>query len=62
MCAMLMGISWAAMQISPTHVCTYVAGEYYKTSLNDIIVKLAPSVAAVALFSYCYGIILMHFL
>ena len=62
LCAMLMGISWAAMQISPTHVCTYVAGEYYKTSLNDIIVKLAPSVAAVALFSYCYGIILMHFI
>ena len=61
LCAMLMGISWAAMQISPTHVCTYVAGEYYKTSLNDIIIKLAPSVTIFALIAYCYGILLMHF-
>ena len=34
---MLMCIAWAANQISPTHVCTFVAARFYGTTLGDLV-------------------------
>lgn len=36
---MLMSVAWAAMQISPTHVCSFVAADFYHTTLGDIVVR-----------------------
>lgn len=54
----LMGIAWAAMQISPTHVCAFVAAEYYHTTLGDIVVKALPSVILFCVVTYLYGMAL----
>ena len=49
---MVMGIAWAAMQISPTHVCAFVAAEYYKTTIVDLARK---GIVPILLFSgICY--------
>lgn len=56
---MLMGVMWAGMQISPTHICLYVAMNYYKTTLWDVISRGIVSVTVVAVISYLYGASLM---
>ena len=59
---MLMGVAWAAMQISPTHVCSFVAADYFHTTLGDIVVKALPSVLIFSALCYGYGLLLMRFL
>ena len=59
---MLMSVAWAAMQISPTHVCTFVAAEYYHTTFNDVAVKGIVSVVLFSILSYGYAHLLMLFL
>lgn len=54
MLVMFMGIAWAAMQISPTHVCSFVAAGFFKTSLWDIIVRGFPIAAIYAVIAYGY--------
>lgn len=41
--AMLMGAAWAAMELSPTHVCAFVAEDYYHTTFADLVAKALPS-------------------
>ena len=36
---LLMGSAYAAMQISPTHVCLFVVADYYKIELGAMIKK-----------------------
>ena len=55
---MLMGVAWAAMQISPTHVCSFVAADYFHTTLGDIVVNALPSVLIFSVISYGYGLLL----
>lgn len=57
---MLMGIAWAAMEVSPTHVCSFVAADYFHTTLGDIVVKALPSVLIFSAISYGYGLLLMQ--
>ena len=59
---MLMSVAWAAMQISPTHVCTFVAAEYYHTTFNDVAVKGIVSVVLFSILSYGYAHLMMLFL
>lgn len=56
---MLMGVAWAAMEISPTHVCAFVAADYYHTTFADIFVKALPSVLIFSAICYGYGELLM---
>ena len=56
---MLMGVAWAAMEISPTHVCAFVAADYYHTTFADIFVKALPSVLIFSVICYGYGELLM---
>ena len=55
---MLMGVAWAAMQISPTHVCAFVAADYYHTTIGDIAVKGLPSIILFTAVCYGYGMFL----
>jgi len=55
---MLMCVAWAAMQISPTHVCSFVAARFYKTTLGDLVVRLLPVVLLFCVIAYGYGLLL----
>ena len=61
MFVILMSLAWAAMQISPTHVCSFVAAKYYKTTLIDIVVKALPSILLFSVLAYGYGMLLTCF-
>lgn len=52
---MLMSIAWAAMQISPTHVCSFVAADYFKTTLGDLVIRALPIVVVFSVIAYVYG-------
>lgn len=54
----LMSIAWAAMQISPTHVCSFVAADFFHTTLGDIVVRAIPSVLLFSVLAYGYGMML----
>ena len=57
--AMLMGAVWAAMELSPTHVCAFVAADYYHTTFADLVAKALPSVILFSALCYGYGRLLM---
>ena len=40
---LLMGTTYAAMQISPTHVCLVVAADYFHVSMGELIRKTIPA-------------------
>ena len=53
---LLMGSAYAAMQISPTHVCLFVVADYYKVDLSAMIKKtLLP------IFSY-WAILFLYYI
>ena len=56
---MLMGVAWGAMQISPTHVCSFVAADYYRTTINDIMIRGIIPVVLFSALSYGYAHLLM---
>jgi hypothetical protein len=58
---MLMCVAWAAMQISPTHVCSFVAAKYYNTTLGDLVVRATPIVVAFSAIAYGYSMLLGMF-
>ena len=58
---MLMCITWASMQISPTHVCSFVAAEFYHTTLGDLVVRAIPIVLLFCVIAYGYGTLLTVF-
>ena len=55
---LLMSIAWAAMQISPTHVCAFVACQYYGTTLGDLFVKAMPVLIPFCLLAFGYSVLL----
>lgn len=55
---LLMSIAWAAMQISPTHVCAFVACQYYGTTLGDLFVKAMPVLLPFCLLTFGYSLLL----
>lgn len=59
---MLMSVVWAAMQISPTHVCAFVAAEYYHTTINDVMAKGIVSVVVFSVLAYGYSMLLALFI
>ena len=59
---MLMCVTWGAMQISPTHVCSFVAARYYQTSLGDLVVRATPMVVLFSIVAYGYSMLLGMFL
>lgn len=55
---LLMSIAWAAMQISPTHVCAFVACQYYGTTLGDLFVKAMPVLLPFCVLAFGYSVLL----
>ena len=51
---LLMGTTYAAMQMSPTHICLTLTAEYFDISLGTLIKKTLPAVATTVVFSVCY--------
>lgn len=55
---MLMSVAWAAMQISPTHVCSFVAADFFHTTLGDIVMRALLPVIIFSIIAYVYGLLL----
>ena len=55
---LLMSFSYAAMQISPTHVCLTVVADYYHTTLGGIIRKTLPVISCFSVISIAYYLLL----
>lgn len=51
---LLMCFSYAAMQVSPTHVCLFIATDYFKTSMLELIKRTIP-----VILSFC-AIVLVY--
>lgn len=58
----LNSIGFIAMQISPTHLCLYLACEYFKIDLASLIKKTAPIVAVFLVIINIYYLILNYFI
>ena len=57
MLVFIMALSHAGSQMSPTHICLSIIGEYYDVSLGDLIKKtLLPTVIYCAI-AVCYYLI-----
>lgn len=55
---LLMSSTYAAMQMSPTHVCIFVVMEYYKTSFGAIVRKTLPVIGVFYVFLIAYYLLL----
>ena len=51
---LVMSMGYAAMQVSPIHICLTLCSEDYKISLGSLIVKVIPMVAAFLALSFAY--------
>lgn len=56
---LLMGTTYAAMQISPTHICLTLTAEYFNIPLGTLIRKTLPAVATTVTVTVCYYLIWM---
>lgn len=59
---LLMSFSYAAMQISPTHVCLAVITEYFQTDLSGIIKKTIPVISSFCVITVLYYLLLTVFI
>ena len=57
---LLMCMSHAASQISPTHVCLVVAAEYYDVTMGDLIKKSIPYSLLFVVISIGYYLLSIH--
>lgn len=55
---LLMSFTYAAMQISPTHVCLTVVADYYHTTLGGIVKKTIPVICSFCVITILYYLIL----
>lgn len=54
---LLMGVTYAAMQISPTHICLTLTAEYFGISLGTLIRRTLPAAATTVVFTTCYYLV-----
>ena len=55
---LLMSFSYAAMQISPTHVCLTVVADYFHTSLGGMVKKTIPVILCFCVICLLYYLLL----
>lgn len=55
---LLMSFSYAAMQISPTHVCLTVVADYYHTNLGGMVKKTLPVILCFCVICILYYLLL----
>lgn len=51
---LLMCFSYAAMQISPTHICLFIATDYFDTSMKDLIKRTLPVISCFCIIVIIY--------
>ncbi len=51
---LLMGAAYAAMQISPTHVCLTLTAEYFGIPLGSLMKRTLPAVVTTIVFIVLY--------
>ena len=51
---LLMGTTYAAMQMSPTHICLTLTADYFEIPLGTLIRKTLPAVVTTELFAIAY--------
>lgn len=59
---LLMSFSYAAMQISPTHVCLAVVVDYFKTDTSGIVKKTIPVISVFCVITVLYYLLLTLFI
>jgi integral membrane protein (TIGR00529 family) len=59
---LLMTCGYAAMQISPTHICLAIIANYYKTSMGGLIKKTLPVIFILLFFVSLYYLMLKNFM
>jgi integral membrane protein (TIGR00529 family) len=59
---LLMGIAFAANQITPTHVCLPIAAEYFKISFGALVAESIPVVTSFCAILVAYYFLLILFL
>lgn len=57
---LLMGMTYAAMQISPTHVCLAIVSEYFGVGMGALIRKTLPVIFVFAVLLIGYYVLLSH--
>ena len=57
---LLMCATYAAMQVSPTHLCLFLACDYFKTDFSQLVKRTLPVIALfyVILLGYYYGMLM----
>ena len=56
----LLALSYAAMQISPAHICLAVVTEYFHVSWRDLVRKTLPVITIFILIVHVYYVILVR--
>lgn len=51
---LLMCMAYAAMQISPTHICLFIAVEYFGTQMGALIRRTVPVIACFCAIAAVY--------
>ncbi|MBR4866145.1 MAG: DUF401 family protein [Clostridia bacterium] len=54
---LLMGVAYAAMQISPTHVCLTLTADYFEIPFGRLIRKTLPAVMTTVAFTVAYYLV-----
>lgn len=57
---LLMSATYAAMQISPTHICLHLACEYFDTDYSQLVKKTLPIIAIFYVFLLIYYNVWIH--
>ena len=59
---LLMGATYVAMQLSPTHVCLTLTAEYFGISLGTLVRKTLPAAMTTIVFSIAYYLVWTMFI
>ena len=57
---LLKTFAWAAMELSPTHICLMIAADYFKISLGSLIRKTIIPILILCTFTVLYYLVLVQ--
>ncbi len=59
---LLMSFAYAAMQVSPTHICLFIIADYFDVPMMTLVRRAIPIIAIFCLFTIPYYLLLTRFL
>ncbi len=57
---LLMSFAYAAMQISPTHICLFIIADYFDVPMMSLVRRAIPIIAIFCIITIPYYLILVH--